>query len=80
MNKIIISLIALGAISTGAFAEPNNVDTEGRMFIARTLGHADVAPVGETKALAVADEASGYTAFQKLIIRTGERQNGDDNN
>ena len=79
MNKIAISLIALGVMASGAFAEPNNVDTAGRNFIARTPGHGDVASVGESQALAVAAEAVAYTAFQKLTIRSNERMNGDDN-
>ena len=80
MNKIAVSLIVLSIMASGAFAEPNNVDTAGRNFIARTLGHGDVASAGETQAFAVAAEAVSYTAFQKLTNRANERMNGDDNN
>ena len=66
MNKIILSLIALGAISGSAFAEYRDHDREGvaEFYVG---GAANDNSTTVTKPLAIGDE-SGLTAFQKVIM------------
>jgi hypothetical protein len=65
MNKIIISLIALGAFSGAAFAEAGDLDREGvaEFYVGGAANDNNTV----TKPFAVADE-SGLTAFQKVIM------------
>jgi hypothetical protein len=65
MNKIIISLIALGALSGAAFAQPGDLDNEG---LAEQFANGGAVEMGAsvTKPIAVADE-NGMTAFEKTI-------------
>jgi hypothetical protein len=65
MNKIILSLIALGALSGASFAQPGDLDNEGlaEKFAA---GGATEMGASVTQPLAVGDE-SGMTAFEKAI-------------
>ena len=74
MNKIILSLIALGAISGSAFAEYRDLDREGvaEVYVG---GAANDNSTTVTKPFAVSDE-SGLTSFQKVIM--SGKGDGDD--
>jgi hypothetical protein len=70
MNKIIVSLLALGAMTGVAFADSDSeYDREG---IDQNFGHSiingyfgDNAGAGQTNAFAVPADQSGMTAFQR---------------
>ena len=75
MNKIAISLIALGVMASGAFAsQRNNDETAARVF----LYGIENASTAESGIAVGAGDASG-SAFDALSKRAMTRQSGDDN-